>query len=125
LTLCTSLRFLQLGNPDLGSMALHQLFELLAPLPIEFMSLLGEPFFSAGFDSESLDSLRHLPLLVFMLQYNHPNFVQIESELHDYFLVEGQADDPAMWPPRYYKLSRKAQAIFEYRSYRAEYIHPF
>jgi Ran GTPase-activating protein (RanGAP) involved in mRNA processing and transport len=43
---CTSLRFLRLGDyPFIGSasMAIHELIELVTPLPIEFLSLVGAP----------------------------------------------------------------------------------
>jgi hypothetical protein len=39
LSSCTSLRFLRLGFPIVGSMPAPDLIFLLAPLPIEFLSL--------------------------------------------------------------------------------------
>jgi hypothetical protein len=103
-------------------MALSQLFELLAPLPIEFLSL------TACFEHLSFHELLcSIPLLqrsllVIMADIGLRHTWDLRQKA-DYVRVE-HAGNCALWPPPYRQLSPEAQAIFRYRPYRASSSPP-
>jgi hypothetical protein len=123
LTSCALLRFLRLGIPIISTIPLLHLFELLAPLPIEFLAFRS---YGEHFCSELIDSLPLLlpNLSVIMPEEMHrQKYVGTKSKV-DYLLVERPAHGNFTWPwpPPYHELSPEARAIFEYRPYRETFF---
>jgi hypothetical protein len=124
---CTSLRFLRLGELFLmfGSMTLHDLFERLAPLPIEMLSF-NDNSHESTVVIELYDSLHLLPNLSVVLfrrniDQDSPRHALAIRRLQSRFpnLVIENLEDVMVWPPPYHTLSPEARAIFEFRPYRA------
>jgi hypothetical protein len=111
---CLSVRFLKIGYPITSSTTVvHDIFELLAHLPIEFLALEG--IFSDGL----IDSLHllHPNLLVLAIDGHNKDIARrIKSEFGHLVLEFCTA---GMWPPLYHKLTPKARAVFKHRPYRA------
>jgi hypothetical protein len=119
---CRSLRFLRLdGYPIYGSLSLRDLFELLAPLPIEFLSLNGPPLGTMHYHIDTLPSclflLPNLRVIMLNLHPKHINRLQAKAR---HVVVEQQGPGDNTWPPFYNTLSRKAQAVLKRRPYRMD-----
>jgi hypothetical protein len=113
---CTSLRFLRLGElyPMFGRLSLRDLFELLAPLPIEVLAIHHNLF-------ELFEELHFPNLSVVMLRrdLDHHTFAIHRLKSKFPHLVIETLQDISVWPPPFQSLSPKSRAIFEFRPYRA------
>jgi hypothetical protein len=118
---CTSLRFLQLGRPMVGCMELRKVFELLAPLPIEFLSVMS-PLPSSD---ELIDSLLLLPsVLAIHAYYRNEDLQLIRSKLKDVEFEAYPSISGGDWPRPFHRLAPRIQEIFRYRSYRTLVARP-
>jgi hypothetical protein len=120
---CTSLRFLELGFPVVGSMPIQDLLALLAALPIELLSIritsiLASIDNSDDFGSSVFDGLRLLPNLLAVI-------TEFDSMFNDYkykipHVVVWGLQHYTLWPPAYQQLPPEAP-VFRYRPYRQSY----
>jgi hypothetical protein len=125
--LCKSLRFLRLsGYIVFGITPVRDVFELLAPLPIEFLSLGWKSALSFLPESNTVESIPDrlaecLPLLpnllVIMLDLPMDRIRRVQSTVGRLAVVERQRPDDNAWPPFYDTLSPEAQAAFKHRPY--------
>jgi hypothetical protein len=127
---CTSLCFLKLGVMDImfGSMALrHELFHLLAPLPIKMLCIHGHaPLRNFTTPSELISCLRLFPKLSVAIfrAVDAETARRLKSQLGQ-LVFETLDENATIWPPVFHKLSPKAQARFEHGPYRALSSTPF
>jgi hypothetical protein len=99
---------------------IHDLFELLPPLPIEILSI-NNPL-PLGFERLLADSLPLFPaLLLVMLPSLNREFNVVKSKCKHLLLEASDHHHFSIWPPMYQKLSPEAQAIFRYRPYVRHY----
>jgi hypothetical protein len=138
LSSCTSLRFLRIGGlyGIYGSpyrlfsddMDLRELFELLAPLPIEMISFEDELPDSTlvSLLSDNLHLLSPSLSVVMIVHLVEPDaacHTDATRRLKSKFpsLVIKTVEDTGMWPPRYHDLSPEIRAIFQFRPYRTSF----
>jgi hypothetical protein len=113
---CTSVRFLQLSSPvlDATKIGYRELFELLAPLPIEFLSLFSVT--SAELD-DLIDSLSLLPSLL-AIHSNHKDPYEVIKKFDHLPVAFEYYLGTTIWPPPFENLSWRARELFRYRPYR-------
>jgi hypothetical protein len=125
---CTSLRFLRLSYYlTLDFMALHDLFMLLAHLPIEFLSFRGIPRVDRdSFTSDLMDNFHLFPRLsVIEARLNMGGTLRLKSKFIQLVIEALGGVNYSVWPPIYHQLSPEAQAVFEHRTYRTSSPLPF
>jgi hypothetical protein len=124
---CTSLRFLRLGIIDevvlidqkFGTMSLQDLFQVLAPLPIELLCLFGgSPSIAVSYSPQLVEAIQLLPnLSVLMIQELSVNATRrLQSRFKN--LVFDKLHDTRRWPPLFHTLKPEAQAKFQHHPYR-------